>query len=322
MTRSFTRARWLRIGALGWSAAVACPLLLPLADLSFSSVVPVVQALWPGWLLLGVLTLVGCLGLRQWAAAGIVVAALVAGLLPGTLTGSGAEPAGSGETLTVLAANVEFSQGDPQVLADAVRELEVDVLVLLEVHQRYLQRLRDLALDTDLPHGWDRPVAGGATGTTILTRVPQQDEPRWPDPFDYRFQMPTVRLALDGREVVVRAVHTVPPAPGPAPAWRTELRALEGWVDAVPSDVPLVLAGDFNAGRAHPAFRDVADGFAVAPGRGSRTWPEDRPLGPFVGIDHVLARGLAPVASGSVSVPGSDHRAVWGRLGLTARRPS
>lgn len=314
MTGRTARGRWLRPLALTWSGLLAIPLLLPYVDLSFSSLLPVVQALWPLSALVAVVTLLAWLGLRQWVAAGVVVAALVGGLLPSVLAGSGADPAGGGETLTVLAANVELSQGDPEDVADLVREHRVGVLVLLEIDQAYLERLRAAGLDADLPHGWDRPVSGGASGTTILTRMPQREEDRWPAGYEHRFQMPAVRVEVDGREVVVRAVHTLPPAPAPAPDWRAELEGLDSWLDDVPADADLVLAGDFNAGRSHPAFREVAGGFAIAPGLGSRTWPEDGRLGPFVDIDHVLARGLAPREAGSATVDGSDHRAVWAEL--------
>lgn len=317
MTSTTARRRWLPPLALAWSALVAVLLLLPYADLAFSSVVPVVQALWPLWALAAIVTLLVWLGLRQWVAAAVVAAALVVGLLPAALAGSSADPVRDGGTLTVVAANVEFSQGDPQDVADLVREREVGVLVLLEIDQGYLDRLRAIGLDADLPHGWDRPVSGGASGTTILTRMPQADETRWPAGFDHRFQMPAVRVEVGGREVVVRAVHTLPPAPPPAPDWRAELEGLDSWVDDVPEGTDLVLAGDFNAGRSHPAFREVADGFTIAPGLGSRTWPEDGRLGRFVDIDHVLARGLGPRASGSAPVEGSDHRAVWAELGFT-----
>ena len=36
-----------------------------------------------------------------------------------------------------------------------------------------------------------------------------------------------------------------------------QLAALDSWIDAVPDDTDLVLAGDCNAGRSHPAFREV-----------------------------------------------------------------
>lgn len=314
MTGTTARGRWLRLLALAWSACLAALLLLPYADLSFSSAVPVAQALWPMWALVAVLTLLACLGLRQWVPATIVATALVVGLLPGALAGSGADPVRDGATLTVLAANVEYSQGDPRDVVDLVRERDVAVLVLLEVDRRYLDRLRAAGLGADLPHGWHRAVSGGSGGTTILTRMPQADEARWPDGFDHRFQMPAVRVEVAGREVVIRAVHTLPPTPPPGPDWRAELEGLDSWVDDVPPGTDLVLAGDFNAGRAHPAFREVADGFTISPGLGSRTWPEDRRPGRFADIDHVLARGFAPLASGTASVDGSDHRAVWAEL--------
>ena len=278
MRSTTARRRWLPPLALAWSALVAVLLLLPYADLAFSSVVPVVQALWPLWALAAIVTLLVWLGLRQWVAAAVVAAALVVGLLPAALAGSSADPVRDGGRLTVLAANVEFSQGDPQDVADLVREREVGVLVLLEIDQGYLDRLRAIGLDADLPHGWDRPVSGGATGTTILTRMPQADETRWPAGFDHRFQMPAVRVEVGGREVVVRAVHTLPPAPPPAPDWRAELEGLDSWVDDVPEGTDLVLAGTSTpAVRTPPSARSPTGSrsrraSARAPGRRTVAW--------------------------------------------------
>ncbi len=85
-------------------------------------------------------------------------------------------------------------------------------------------------------------------------------------------------------------------------------------------DEPLVLAGDFNASQAHPAFRLMADGLVDAhraAGLGwVRTWPQGRRVPPFVQLDHVLERGFDVLHAGVVGVVGTDHAAVWARLAL------
>jgi hypothetical protein len=35
---------------------------------------------------------------------------------------------------------------------------------------------------------------------------------------------------------------------------------------------------------------------------------------PLFDLDHVLARGLTPVAGGTIAVDGTDHVAVWAEL--------
>lgn len=62
------------------------------------------------------------------------------------------------------------------------------------------------------------------------------------------------------------------------------------------TDLPLVLAGDFNAGYAHPVFSELArklhrrrcGGGAFPPPR----WPADGSITAFTAIDRILARGF------------------------------
>lgn len=292
-------------------------LLLPWLDLSFARVLPVLQALWGGWFVVALVTFALLVWQRMWVPLAALVVAMAAGLAPVVTAGSSAETDGD-PVLTVLSVNLEYSQADPAEVVAAVEEVDPDALVLLEIDRRYLQDLRDAGLDRSLPHGWQREVRGGAPGSTVLSRVPQRDAIEHADDFRYWFDLPLVALDLGDQEVLLRAVHTQPPAPGPSARWRLELDALDAWVDGLPEQPPLVLAGDFNAGRVHPAFRDVVDGFALAPSMSTRTWPTEGLVPPFVGIDHVASRGLVPTESGAVEITGSDHKAVWARLARAA----
>lgn len=309
-----TAAAWLQATCV---AVLVALLLLPLVDLSFTRALPVLQALWGAWAALALLGAALGFALRRRLVGAALVVALLTGGAPIVLTGA-SQGASGGPTLTVLAANLEFGQGDPAAVAQAVADIGADVVVLVEVDPAYLDRLRALGLDRTLPHGWAEPV-GGAQGTTILSRLPLDPVTRWPDRRPFSSQMPVVRMELAGREVVLRAVHTLPPVQVSAPLWRTELAELDHWVRRVPEDVPLVLAGDFNAARVHPGLRQIAHGMSVAPSALARTWPAEGRAPAFAGIDHVLARGATSQASGTVLVPGSDHHAVWARLRLEER---
>ncbi len=79
------------------------------------------------------------------------------------------------------------------------------------------------------------------------------------------------------------------------------------------------MAGDFNGSSAHPAFRDLEEDLidtrrATTPGW-VRTWPQGSILPAFVDLDHVLVRGLGVVDAGQIEISGTDHSAVWARLG-------
>ena len=60
--------------------------------------------------------------------------------------------------------------------------------------------------------------------------------------------------------------------------------------------------------------RFVADVARQAGAGWEPTWPQDTAVPPFARIDHVLVRGFATVAAGTVHVDGTDHAAVWGTV--------
>ncbi|MEP7160629.1 MAG: endonuclease/exonuclease/phosphatase family protein [Dermatophilaceae bacterium] len=224
-------------------------------------------------------------------------------------------------SLVVMAQNLEYGEGSLDRLESAVNDEQVDVLVLVEVDQRYLRRLRDSPVGARLPHESGRPVAGGAAGTVVLSRYPMRvvDADDAPDPRGEHFQQPVVALDVDGLEVLVHGVHPLSPTSSTRlPQWRSSLGELAAWQRGQPPQAPLIMAGDFNAGWPHPAFREVADGMTdalAATGQAWRpTWPYDARIPPFVQIDHVLSRGAAVQSAGTVPMPGSDHAGVWAKL--------
>jgi len=105
--------------------------------------------------------------------------------------------------------------------------------------------------------------------------------------------------------------------------WRSELAQLRTWLSR--RDGQVVVAGDFNATLDHRQLRSILGvGYRDAAeqvGAGLvRTYPAERRIPPFVGIDHVLIRG-GPVATAfeTRAVAGSDHRAVAAAIALPPR---
>jgi hypothetical protein len=98
----------------------------------------------------------------------------------------------------------------------------------------------------------------------------------------HSFLQPVVAIHASTGDVVLRAVHSKPPDPSGAVGWRSGLADLRAWRQRQPQD---------------------------------RTWPQGRALiGPFIQLDHVLARGLSVVDAGVVHLPNTDHASVWTHL--------
>jgi endonuclease/exonuclease/phosphatase family metal-dependent hydrolase len=78
----------------------------------------------------------------------------------------------------------------------------------------------------------------------------------------------------------------------------------------LPSDAPVVVAGDFNDWRrsAHDLLEKgegVHEVFVKAHGRPARTFPARMPM---VQLDRIYARGLRPLSSHT------PHGAIWARM--------
>ena len=256
---------------------------------------------------------------RRWritAAAGVLLAVCVSLAVPSLLRHT-VSPAP--DDLVVMSANLEYGGADARSLVTAAREHRVDVLVLLEITPAAVERLKAAGLDALLPESAGRS-SEDASGTMIRGRTPLSllDSGlghTTPDAFDE----PVVLLHRPAGNVVLRAVHSLPPSPWGSADWRSGLGDLQRWRERQLVDQPLVMAGDFNSSAGHPAFRRVAgtmtDAHRAAGQGWVRTWPQSRRLlRPFIQLDHVLVRGLDVVDAGVVQLPGTDHAAVWSRL--------
>ena len=277
------------------------------------SVVPIVG--------LGVACLLGVAAVaRRWRvaiAAGVLLCVCATLALPTVL--SRTVPPGPND-LVVMSANLEFGRADAQDVVVAVREQRVDALVLVEITPAAVERLNLAGLDALLPEsvGRSRKDAGG---TIIRSRIPLTLlDPGLGHESPNAFNSPVVLIHRPGGDVVLRAVHPMPPSLSSAVAWRSGLTAMQSWREGLPAGQPVVMAGDFNSSRSHPGFRRVSetmtDAHRVAGLGWVRTWPMGSGVPPFIQLDHVLARGMQAVDAGTVTIADTDHRAVWARLSL------
>jgi hypothetical protein len=256
---------------------------------------------------------------RRWVltvATGVLLAAGVAIAAP-SFFGHTVSP--GRDDLVVMSSNLEYGGADARSLVTAAREHRVDMLVLVEVTPASLERLRIAGLDTLLPESAGQS-SQDAGGTIIRSRVPMTLVQAGLDQVSpFAFDEPVVSIHRSTGDVVLRAVHSLPPGLSGASEWRSGLAGLQSWRERQSPDQPVVMAGDFNSSWGHPGFRGVAETMTDAQqsaGEGwAPTWPQGRRLiRPFIQLDHVLSRGLDVVDAGVVRLPNTDHAAIWARL--------
>jgi endonuclease/exonuclease/phosphatase (EEP) superfamily protein YafD len=256
------------------------------------------------------------LGRRKGPAATAALAAAALTVVVRPRAARRRQPAASGPTLRVLTVNLLCGRADAEVVVALVRRTGADVLFLQELTEDAVNRLKKAGLSDLMPQEVTE-LRGGPRGSGIYSRFPLSERPPLAP---VHAAQPTAVLELPGGNAVeVGCVHPHPPKPpwsrGVA-RWRRELAVLPP-----PGEVPLVLAGDFNATLDHALFRSVlrlgyADAALQAGNALAPTWGPAGRLA-LITIDHVLVdRRCAVLASSVHAVPGSDHRAVFAEVRL------
>lgn len=217
--------------------------------------------------------------------------------------------------VVVMSSNMFFGAADVQELEQAVREQGVDALVLLEVTPDALEDVEASGIPSVLPFRSGSP-RDGADGTMVFTAQRHTQLDTAPDLFFDQIAVEVDGAGRSGEPWVLLGAHPSPPT---LPDWASDLDALRQWGHEQDPDTALVMAGDFNASSAHPAFRelekDLTDAARVTSPGWVRTWPQTGSVPAFVDLDHVLVRGLGVVDAGQIVLSGTDHSAVWARLG-------
>ena len=226
------------------------------------------------------------------------------------------QPKASGPVLRVLTVNVLCGRADADAVVALVRRTGADVLFLQELTGDVIGRLDQAGLDDLMPQRITE-LRGSSLGSGIYSRFPlDEGQPLAPA---YAAQ-PTAVLKLPGGVAVeLGCVHPrapLPPSPVAVARWRQELSVLPP-----PTELPRLLAGDFNATLDHAPLRDVLRlGYADAAREVGKallpTWGQvGKPA--VITIDHVLVDRRCAVLAGSVhAVPGTDHRAVFAEIRL------
>ncbi|WP_329119818.1 endonuclease/exonuclease/phosphatase family protein [Streptomyces sp. NBC_01465] len=304
---------------LGVSAVLVCRAL----DTDAITPVPQILAFLP-WLLAPAAFALLLAGFARWWT-GLVWAVLALAALGWFLRpyGPGAgsvQPSGPLlQNVKVLTANLQFGRATDALLA-TIRSEKPDIVFVEECAFVCAD-----ALAADLPRS-QYPYRNvvrkdGSQGSAILSAFPLKDA----NTIESDMAMPGAVAEIHGVSVRLQLAHPMPPLPDQVPLWKREMGKLRSFAAAAPAQATIV-AGDFNAGQDHAAFRAVLDDgklhdSARIAGK-SRTWSWPAESGRLLRtqIDHVLVSEDFQVKSARfVTLDGSDHRGLVVELGLHAR---
>ena len=254
-----------------------------------------------------VATLLAVIAMRAWrvAVVGLAAAAVLVAIVAGRAFPH-SQPDDRGPVVTVMAANLHLGTGSAVAVMNAVRRYRVDLMTNEEITPGEVARLRANGLDRALPYGVNESV-DGTYGLALWSRTPIVRTGR-------------VEASIPRYRLLLHVVHPNPPIlPRWSSTWRQTLAGLPSANFDTHGDLRII-AGDFNATLDDSALRDViARGYADAAERVGAgltwTWRSGGPL--KITIDHVLVdRRIRVLSVRTVSIPGSDHRALIAVLRL------
>ncbi|MFI6165670.1 endonuclease/exonuclease/phosphatase family protein [Nocardia sp. NPDC051052] len=263
--------------------------------------------------LVGLVIFLAARGWRSAGVAGVLVGVVLWTLVPTFVPES---RAASGPEVMVMQSNLLFGQADVDAVVRAVRDNRIDVLTVDELTKSAVDRLAAAQLGEQLPYSYLQPTADGGGGTGIYSRYPLRDTKKYDG-----FVLNQVSAIMDHPArgpITVFAFHPIPP-PFNFSDWLVEMPRIREILDAQPG--PAIVGADFNATRDHAAYRELLHGrfesAADQVGAGLLpTFPNDRSWGPIIGIDHILLADATAQEVRTLSVPGSDHRALIARVRL------
>ena len=215
--------------------------------------------------------------------------------------------------LKVLNSNLLLDNDEYEEIQTLVAELEPDIIVLQEYTNNW-----DTALTSALieyPHRATQP-SHGVFGIAIFSKYPLANQQLHTPPTTSMKTL-SADIQIGEKSVTLFAVHPPPPTTTRFFNLRNE-SMLEVATLASAIEAPVIMMGDFNAtpwtanyskwlsrGKLHNA----RSGFGFHP-----TWPRS-PWLMRIPIDHILLNKRIKASEfGSVTLQGSDHRAIWSTL--------
>jgi endonuclease/exonuclease/phosphatase (EEP) superfamily protein YafD len=208
--------------------------------------------------------------------------------------------------LDVASVNLWYRNDHVDEVADALDEIDADVIVFSEYTPAHQAVLTASPLAARYPHRVERN-GDEPTGVAVWSRWPLSDSGILAT---YHSSHDVTVAGPDG-DLRLVAMHMATPFDD-LDGWQSDL-AIARMIGET-TDQPTLLVGDLNSSHWHPDFRQVLDaGFVdanAADGSGfSTSWPTNQSVPAFVRLDHALTTGgLVSTGIDDIDVPGSDHR--------------
>jgi len=218
----------------------------------------------------------------------------------------------------IMTLNTKEGNASATDIVRIVREEHVEVLALQEVSQDLLNNLQAAGLYDILPYNIMSAASaqdnGGLNG--VWTMAPMSNPSQSLLPIETS-QMPAGTIQIGDKQVRFVSAHPNSPTRGKQSLWSEGLGTIG---DLKNYDWTYVVMGDFNSTWDHPRFRALlGDRFVDAgeqAGEGYHfTYPGNSKIPPVIEIDHIIHdKGVTVADLETVTVPGSDHRALLATL--------
>lgn len=318
-----TRSRSLRalLTALAIAAMALSVVALVVRALPLSNILSLVLAVGAPYVPLAALAgLVLAASSRRVALSTIAAAVLVSAIavqVPWYYLGRPA-PAGAHTDIRVLSANLRKGRVDARSFVHLATE-QADVITASEVTPENIHQFSEEGLDAAFPYSVLLP-APDAGGIALWSRFPLAPVTPTPHPHT-TFAAARVEVPGAQFEPLMASVHVISPLAfdfSAFDAWRSGIAATEAnltnFADAA-GPAAVIVAGDFNSTPDMRQFRDLlTDGYGDAVDQTGAGFAPTFPAGswhpPLITIDHVLTRNASASSVKTVSIVGSDHRAL------------
>ena len=209
---------------------------------------------------------------------------------------------------TIAQFNLYHHNPSPEKAINQIIKLNADVVSIQELNSNWSE-LVDSIIRPVYPYSLEEPWEGCCYGTGLYSKYPISERE-----VKSLESIPTAFAVVDVNGTLIRLVslHTFTPVfPNQTKERNQQLRAAAEFVKE--EKMPSIVFGDFNIVPWETAFQDfllagnlkeVACGFQA-------TYPLDLGI-PLIPIDHINYNAeIKPTNCGSISVPGSDHKAIF-----------
>ncbi len=238
--------------------------------------------------------------------------------------------AGPVAEIRVLSSNLRYGRVEPDGFTLLAKE-NADVITVAELTPEAVERFKQAGLEEAFPYSQLIP-GPGPNGIGIWSRYPLTEVTA---PRRRSVSMPGARIEVPGVEVkpLVASVHIQSPVSDDTNTiddWSNGMAGAKAQLDNFAREAgpgAVIIGGDYNSTPDMRQFRDLlTNGYRDAVeqlGAGyAPTFRANSDIPPVITIDHILTRNAAAKSIKTVTVEGSDHRALLATVAVPLTPPN